>query len=148
LQHPQGLAVDGKGDLFIADTGNSVIREITPDGIIKTVAGEGKKFSDSGDGGQATSATLNAPTDVAVDAAGDLYIADTGNNALREVSSSGVISTLAGGNGEGNSGQGGPASQAQLDTPESVAVDSGTGDVYVTSRSGVLDQITGLPATS
>jgi trimeric autotransporter adhesin len=148
LQHPQGLAVDSKGDLFIADTGNSVIREITPNGIIETVAGEGGKFGDSGDGGQATSAVLDAPTDVAVDAAGDLYIADTGNNALREVSSSGVISTLAGGNGEGNGGQGGPASQAQLDTPESVAVDSSTGDVYVTSRAGVLDQITGLPATS
>jgi hypothetical protein len=150
LQHPQGLAVDSKGDLFIADTGNSVIREITPSGEITTVAGEGGKFGDSGDGGQATSALLQAPTDVAVDAAGDLYIADTGNNALREVSSSGVISTLAGGsaNGEGNGGQGGPASQAQLDTPESVAVDSSTGDVYVTSRSGVLDQITGLPATS
>jgi hypothetical protein len=148
LQHPQGLSVDSKGDLFIADTGNSVIREITPDGIIKTVAGEAGKFGSSGNGGQATSAELNAPTDVAVDAAGDLYIADTGNNALREVSSSGVISTLAGGNGEGNDGQGGAASAAQLDTPESVAVDSSTGDVYVTSRSGVLDQITGLPATS
>ena len=148
LQHPQGLSVDGKGDLFIADTGNSVIREITTSGTIKTVAGSAGKFSDSGDGGQATSATLNAPTDVAVDAAGDLYIADTGNNALREVSAAGVISTLAGGNGEGNNGQGGPASAAQLDTPESVAVDSVTGDVYVTSRSGVLDQVTGLPATS
>lgn len=148
LQHPQGLSADSKGDLFIADTGNSVIREIATDGIIKTVAGEGDKFGDSGNGGQATSAVLNAPTDVAVDAAGDLYIADTGNNALREVSSAGVISTLAGGNGEGNSGQGGSASAAQLDTPESVAVDSSTGDVYVTSRSGVLDQITGLPATS
>jgi len=148
LQHPQGLAVDSNGDLFIADTGNSVIREISTSGIITTVAGEGGQFGDSGDGGQATSALLDAPTDVAVDAAGDLYIADTGNNALREVSSSGVISTLAGGNGEGNSGQGGPASQAQLDTPESVAVDSTTGDVYVTSRSGVLDQITGLAPTS
>ena len=147
LQHPQGLATDGKGDLFIADTGNSVIREITAWGMIKTVAGEGGKFADSGDGGQAVSAQLNAPTDVAVDAADDLYIADTGNNALREVSASGVISTLAGGNGEGNNGLGGPASEAQLDTPQSVAVDSSTGDVYVTSRSGVLDQITGLPAT-
>ena len=148
LQHPQGLAVDSRGDLFIADTGNSVIREVTPDGIIKTVAGQRGKFGDSGDGGPATSANLNAPTDVAVDAAGGLFIADTGNNTLREVSAAGVISTLAGGNGEGNSGQGGPASQAQLDTPESVAVDSSTGDVYVTSRSGVLDQITGEPATS
>jgi hypothetical protein len=148
LQHPQGLAVDSNGDLFIADTGNSVIREINTSGIITTVAGEGRQFGDSGDGGPATSALLDAPTDVAVDAAGDLYIADTGNNALREVSTSGVISTLAGGNGEGNNGQGGPASQAQLDTPESVAVDSTTGDVYVTSRSGVLDQITGLAPTS
>ena len=148
LQHPQGLSLDAKGDLFIADTGNSVIREITTSGIIKTVAGEAGKFSDSGNGGQATSATLSAPTDVAVDAAGDLYIADTGNNALREVSAAGLISTLAGGNGEGNSGQGGPASAAQLDTPESVAVDNSTGDVYVTSRSGLLDQVTGLPATS
>jgi NHL repeat len=148
LQHPQGMSADARGDLFIADTGNSVIREITTSGIIKTVAGEARKFSDSGDGGQATSATLSAPTDVAVDAKGDLYIADTGNNALREVSSSGVTSTLAGGNGEGNGGQGGPANAAQLDTPESVAVDSSTGDVYVTSRSGVLDQIKGLPAST
>jgi hypothetical protein len=150
LQHPQGLAVDGSGDLFIADTGNSVIREIAADGIIKTVAGQAGKYSDAGDGGQATSATLSAPTDVAVDAAGEEFIADTGNNALREVSAAGVISTLAGGtaNGEGNGGRGGPASAAQLDTPESVAVDSGTGDIYVTSRSGVLDQITGLPASS
>jgi hypothetical protein len=148
LQHPQGLAVDSNGDLFIADTGNSVIREINTSGIITTVAGEGGQFGYSGNGGPATSAALDAPTDVAVDAAGDLYIADTGNNALREVSTSGVISTLAGGNGEGNNGQGGPASQAQLDTPESVAVDSTTGDVYVTSRSGVLDQITGLAPTS
>ncbi|HUN38023.1 MAG TPA: hypothetical protein VMU95_39035 [Trebonia sp.] len=147
LQHPQGLSTDTKGDLFIADTGNSVIREITTSGTIKTVAGQAGKFSDSGDGGKATSATLSAPTDVAVDAAGDLFIADTGNNALREVSAAGVISTLAGGNGEGNGGQGGPASSAQLDTPESVAVDSSTGDVYVTSRSGVLDQIKGLAAT-
>jgi hypothetical protein len=125
-----------------------VIREITTSGVIKTVAGEPGKFGDAGDGGQATSAELNAPADVAVDAAGDLYISDTGGNALREVSAAGVISTLAGGNGEGNSGQGGPASAAQLDTPESVAADSSTGDVYVTSRSGVLDQITGLPAAS
>jgi DNA-binding beta-propeller fold protein YncE len=125
-----------------------VVREITADGTIRTVAGEHGKFSDTGDGGQAARATLSAPTDVAVDAKGDLYIADTGNNALREVSAAGVISTLAGGNGEGNGGLGGPASAAQLDTPESVAVDSSTGDVYVTSRSGVLDQITGLPATS
>jgi hypothetical protein len=148
LQHPQGLSVDANGDLFISDTGNSVIREITTGGIIKTVAGEPGKFGDAGDGGQAASAELSAPADVAVDAAGDLYIADTGNNALREVSAAGVISTLAGGNGEGNNGLGGPASAAELDTPESVAVDSSTGDVYVTSRSGVLDQITGLPATS
>jgi hypothetical protein len=148
LQHPQGLAVDGRGDEFIADTGNSVIREITSGGIISTVAGQAGKYGDSGDGGQAAVATLNAPTDVAVDAAGALFIADTGDNALREVSAAGLISTLAGGNGEGNNGRGGPASTAQLDTPESVAVDSGTGDVYVTSRSGVLDQITGLPASS
>jgi NHL repeat len=148
LMHPQGLALDSRGDLFIADTGNSVVREITANGTIETVAGEGGKFGDDGDGGQATSAVLDAPADVAVDSNGDLYIADTGNNALRQVSAAGVISTLAGGNGEGNGGQGGPAGQAQLDTPESVAVDSTTGDVYVTSRAGVLDQITGLPATS
>ena len=148
LDNPSGLAVSTQGDLFIADTVNNVIREITASGIIKTVAGEPGKFGDAGDGGQAARAELNAPADVAVDAAGNLYIADTGSNALREVSAAGVISTLAGGNGEGNSGQGGAASAAQLDTPESVAVDSSTGDVYVTSRSGVLDQITGLSATS
>jgi len=149
LRDPQGISLDRQGDLFIADSGNSVIREITTLGIIKTVAGEPDRFGFDGDGAGATHTELSGPTDVAVDAAGDLFIADTGNNALREVSAkTGAISTVAGANGEGNGGQGGPAASAQLDGPEGVAVDSSTGDVYVTSRSGVLDQITGLPATS
>jgi hypothetical protein len=121
-----------------------VIREITGaaadrgNGTISTVAGTPDTYADSGDGGPATAASLDSPFDVAVDAAGDLYIADTFNNVLREVTPNGTITTIAGLGpslaDQGNNGEGGPAVDAELNTPESVAVDSTTGDVYVTNR--------------
>ena len=85
LYVPAGVAVDSAGDLFIADTSNNVIREVNPPrGVITTVAGNGT-VGYSGDNGPATAAELNEPTGVAVDSAGDLFIADTGNNVIREV---------------------------------------------------------------
>ena len=102
LASPAGVAVDSAGDLFIADTGNNVIREVNlSTGMITTVAGNGTDGY-SGDGGQATAAELNDPEGVAVDSAGDLFIADTGNNVIREVNPPrGVITTVAGNGTDG-----------------------------------------------
>lgn len=104
LNNPAGVAVDGTGDVFIADTANNVIREVdAATGVITTVAGFTSTAGDSGDGGSATQARLRAPQSVAVDAKGNLFIADTANNRVREVRaagslpSSGVIVTVAGG---------------------------------------------------
>ncbi len=132
LNYPNGVAVDGLGNLFIADTDNQRIRQVTPAGVISTVAGNGVCCAYAGDGGAATSAQINNPFGVAVDAAGNIYIADTNNYVIRKVTvSSGVISTVAG-NGVccGYSGDGGAATGAQLSNPNGVAVDA-AGDVYI-----------------
>ena len=99
LYAPTGVAVDGAGDLFIADTGNSRIRKVTPAGTITTVAGNGiGPVGFSGEGGPATSAQFGypGPTDVAVDGAGNLFIADSGNYRVRKVTPAGTITTVAG----------------------------------------------------
>ena len=127
LNHPEGVAVDASGNLYIADTGNNRIRKISPDGIITTVAGNGAADF-GGDDGPASQAQLNHPEGVAVDASGNLFIADTDNDRIREVSPNGIITTVAG--DAGFSGDGGPASQAQLNHPEGVAVDA-QGNLYI-----------------
>ncbi len=95
LNSPQGLAVDSSGALYIADTGNNIVRKVTRDGNITTVAGTGTAGY-TGDGGPATSATLKGPTGIAVDSYGNLFIADSTNAGLREVGVDGIISTVAG----------------------------------------------------
>jgi hypothetical protein len=129
LDAPTGLAEDAAGDLFIADTADNVVREVTPSGTIRLVAGNGTE-GDSGDGGPATSAELDNPQGVAVDAGGDVFIADTYNNVVREVTPGGEITTFAGNGTPGYSGDGGAASQAELASPTDVAVDS-EGNVYI-----------------
>ena len=96
LYSPQGVAVDSAGNLYIAEENNDVIARVTPGGAISVVAGTVAHFGNSGDGGAATSATLQNPTGVAVDAAGDIFIADMGTNEIREVTHDGTISDFAG----------------------------------------------------
>ncbi|MGH9939110.1 MAG: Ig-like domain-containing protein, partial [Blastocatellia bacterium] len=124
LNFPIGVAVDGAGDIYICDNGNTRIRKITATtGVITTIAGSGSQGS-GGDGGPATSAQLNTPQNVEVDASGNVYIADFGNNRIRKVNASdGVITTVAGIGTPGFSGDGGPATAAQLNGPNNVSVD-------------------------
>src|ERR1019366_8977789 len=129
LSIPIGLAVDGAGNLYIADTNNQRIRKVATNGAITTVAGTGSSGF-SGDGGPATSAQVNCPDGVAADASGKLYIADTCNSRIRMVSSTGTISTLAGTGNSGYSGDGGPAIDAQLNSPQDVIADA-NGTLYV-----------------
>ena len=117
LNMPLGIAVGGN-TVYIADTQNHRVREVV-NGTIQTIAGTAHL---SGDGGPATDATLDDPSGVSLDTAGNLYIADTGNSAVRRVATNGVISTVAGTGDRGFSGDGGPAPTAQLIRPVSVAV--------------------------
>ncbi len=145
LRSPGGVALDGAGNLFIADTGNDRIRKVDSAGVITTVAGTGESFGGfSGDGGPAIQAALYYPSGVALDGAGNLFIADTGNDRIRKVDSAGVITTVAGA-GEfgfaeagGFGGDGGPAIQAALNYPSDVVAD-GAGNLYIadTDRSRI-----------
>jgi RHS repeat-associated protein len=136
LGNPTGVAVDPAGNIYIADGTDHVIRQVTvATGIISTVAGIGPPTSggSSGDGGPARGALFMSSWGIAVDAAGNLYIADTSSNNIREVTAStGVIATIAGGSGVqgfGYAGDGGPATSAQLHSPQGVAVDA-AGNIY------------------
>jgi len=130
LGTPLGIAVDSAGNLYIADSLNGRIREVS-NGVITTVAGSGFGIGSGGigDSGPATSAVLIGPQGVAVDSHGNLYIADTGNNRIRKVVN-GAITTVAGNGMRGFSGDDGPAAGAQLNLPRGVAVDA-AGNVYV-----------------
>jgi len=131
LSSPFGVAVDGSGNLYIADTGNNRVREVAAgSGLITTVAGTGVAGY-GGDHGLATQAQLASPNDIAIDTMGNLYIADPGNNRVRKVATgTGTITKVAGTGGTGYGGDGGPATQAQLANPFAVAVD-GTGNLYI-----------------
>jgi hypothetical protein len=114
LHLPRGIAVDAARNVYIADLLNNVIRKVSPGGIISTVAGNGTAGF-SGDGGPAISGQLNSPAGVAAGAGGDLFIADSNNNRIRRVSADGTIATVAGSGAAGFSGDGGPATNAQIE---------------------------------
>jgi sugar lactone lactonase YvrE len=140
LSYPSGVAVDGSGNLYIADQNNNVIRKVTPGGVISTVAGNQASGSGYGpDGVQATSSQLSYPMDVKLDAAGNLYIVDDGNSVIRKVTPGGIISTVAGGGNYSSPalGDGGPATSAFLNYPEAIAVD-GTGNLYISDSNDSL----------
>jgi uncharacterized protein (TIGR03437 family) len=123
LSFPLGISFDQAGNFYIADTGNNVIRKVSAASIITTVAGTGAA-SFSGDGGAATSATLNLPSDVQFDLAGNMYIADAGNNRVRRVDTTGKITTIAGTGAGSFSGDNGAAVSAALNHPWSLAIDA------------------------
>lgn len=145
LNNPEAIAMDAAGNIYIADGVNNRIRKITTDGNIHTIAGSSDTGGYSGDGGPATSAMLNHPRGVAVDGAGNVYIADSFNQRIRVVVPNGNIYTVAGLGVQGYAGDGGPALLAELNFPTGVTV-SGA-NIYVTDSSNhVIRLLTPAPA--
>src|SRR5262245_15431782 len=146
---PREMIFDAQGNLYVSDTGNHRVRKITKDGIINTIAGGGA-LGNGGDGGQAINAELNEPRGLAIDAMGNVYIADSLNHRVRRVTPAGVISTIAGTGVEGFGGDGGQATAARLNYPLGLAVDL-AGSLYIADsgnhRVRKVDAQTGLIIT-
>ena len=136
LAEPSSVFVDGAGNIYIADRSNDRIRKVSTSGVISTVAGNGTNGY-GGDGGLATSALLNSPVGIALDGAGNMYIADNGNHVIRKVNANGIISTVAGNNIQGNDGDGGLATNASMTYPNGVAVD-GSGNFYIADNTNLI----------
>jgi len=130
--YPEGIALDNSGNIYVADYQGNMIRKITPDGVVSTLAGTGVAGSANGPG---ASATFNSPTSLAVDSSGNVYVADNGNNLIRRITPGGVVSTYAGTGAAGATN--GPAATATFYWPFGVAVDS-AGNVYV---SAIFDEL-------
>jgi sugar lactone lactonase YvrE len=141
LNGPTDTAVDASGNIFIADSANDVIRKITAAGIISTYAGNGTAGY-GGDGASAIVAELNGPSGVAIDSSGNLYIADTGNNRIRKVTTAGIISTYAGNGTASYAGDGGAATSSTLNGPAGMTFDS-SGNLYISEiNNNVIRKVT------
>jgi|GEM_PF-2442517 sugar lactone lactonase YvrE len=132
LSGPQGLYIDGAGNVFLADTYNNRILKIDASGNVSVVAGNGNNDY-SGDGGPATDAGINGPADVAVSSTGEIFIVDQGNQVIRRVDSSGIITTVAGNNTQGFSGDDGPATSAAINNPWAVDLNA-SGDIFIADQ--------------
>jgi len=140
---PEGVAVDGAGNVYVADTANHRIRKVTPLGVVTTLVGSSQGFAD----GTGTNARFSSPKGVAVDGAGNVYVADTNNHRIRKITPAGAVTTLA---GNGNFGfvDNANGSSARFDSPEGVAVD-GAGNVYVAdTNNNRIRKITPLGAVT
>jgi sugar lactone lactonase YvrE len=131
---PTGVAVDAQGNIFVSELSNNAIRKIDPSGNVTTIAGDGKTGFVDGPGGRNGTAEFNIPNGIAIDAQGNLFVADTGNNAIRKIDSSGVVTTLAGNGTAGDlDGTGGQLGTAEFNLPYGVAVDA-QGNVFVADQ--------------
>ena len=130
--NPYGVGADSAGNVYVADTGNEIIREITPGGVVSTLAGSGSSGSVNATG---TAASFFTPAGVAADSAGNVYVADTDNHMIRKITSGGVVSTLAGSGSAGSAN--GTGTAASFGLPEGVAVDF-SGNVYVADANNQL----------
>jgi sugar lactone lactonase YvrE len=151
IDSPNGLAVDGAGNLYLADTHNGRVRQVSvTTGLISTVAGAGYVGGDvqafSGDGGVAKTAGLALPRGLTIDAAGNLYVADSANHRIRRISSLGTITTVAGQGTQAFAGDGAPAAVASLDTPRSVAISPAGLVTLADTGNQRVRQIDALPA--
>jgi hypothetical protein len=152
LDFPVGVVADAAGNIYILDGGNSCVRKVNTSGIISTYAGTGTAGY-GGDGGPATAAQMDLPAGIAIDGTGNLYIADVNNHRIRKISTAGIITTIAGTGATGFTGDGGPATAADLGFPYGVAVD-GAGNVSIAlyydnrirqvNTSGTINTIAGL----
>lgn len=132
LNYPNHLVADRSGNLFIADTANHRVRKISNQGVITTIAGTGKSGF-SGDGGPALGAKLGAPAAIAIDAEGNVYIAEFFNHRIRKITTGGTITTIAGNGTPEYNGDGQPAIESQIGEPTGVAVDR-AGYVYISDQ--------------
>ena len=159
LNWPTGVAVDAEDNVFIADSYNGVIRKVNAEGTITTIAGSGRIYGfgvmeddeDVGDDGPATEAKLDWPTALAVDAEGNVYIADRGHDRIRKVDTAGIITTIAGTGERGFSGDDGPAAEAQIDGAAGITLDEEYGYAYIAdtgnNRIRRIDLETGIITT-
>ncbi|HEY2382041.1 MAG TPA: hypothetical protein VGK48_12755 [Terriglobia bacterium] len=141
--NPADIVIDPNGNLFVSDFAENRIVKVTAGGTLSIIAGSFVSGY-SGDGGPATAAHLHGPSGLALDWAGNLYIADSNNNVIRKIDTDGIITTVAGNGTPGLSGDGGPATAAQLNTPGFLALDS-AGNLYVTdTKNNTVREIVGL----